>query len=431
MTNRTGATFRALDAEYLARTFNLEASAQEGSASRIDAERGVARAFSDAHSHLKDQCARIAARLESKLENAASAPEAITHHFAQGKAAIAAVGAAADLELGALQRKRAALARDRRALLARHEASGSSDVLEESRAPDSAVLATGALIAAASVEAVGTAMLFADARGVGLLEAYLLAIMLSAINVAIGYLGGYIGVRTLVKRGRINRILGLGALGLSLLSGVVLNVTAMNWRWQLQAAAERGEAPSADAGFSLIDRIFAGESVILWMLGALTFTLALAKGATRNSHAQQRFAEMNAAADSIDSAIDGALAKVRAAMESAIAPHAAKIEAQRAACEAHARTMEAVYAESEANMRQASRESARLIALGDDIAQRYAFAPPNEPALDLDDILAPSRRLVEDARARAMSCNGDVRDALLALTRDMDERLAALRRSAA
>jgi hypothetical protein len=107
--------------------------------------------------------------------------------------------------------------------------------------PASPLLALGLLAIAALLEASFSATLFAQDDAHGLLGGAATAAGLSGANVAIGFLGGFLGLRYLQHVRMVPRLVGLCCFALALAGGLTLNGFAAMWR-QDTAATQTARA---------------------------------------------------------------------------------------------------------------------------------------------------------------------------------------------
>lgn len=103
--------------------------------------------------------------------------------------------------------------------------------------PESPLLAFGLLAAAAVFEAGFSAALFAQDDAHGLLGGAATAVGLSGSNVALGFLGGYLGLRYLQHVRLTPRIVGAACFAVALIGMLVLNGFAAVWRQDTTSAA--------------------------------------------------------------------------------------------------------------------------------------------------------------------------------------------------
>jgi len=196
--------------------------------------------------------------------------------------------------------------------------------------PESSLLSTGLLLALMTVEAVASAPIFATMGDTGLVNGYIMAVGTSALNAALGLLGGFFGVRytTLARVG--GKTLGYAATLGSLSAALGFNLFMSWWR------AERAHLASADATLQASDAsgYFAflgdGYSITLLMLGGIVYLMALYEGATKfgetypgygkfERHAQTAEEDFREALDEatgeLHGVVDPAIAKINAAVD--------------------------------------------------------------------------------------------------------------------
>ncbi len=113
--------------------------------------------------------------------------------------------------------------------------------------PDSALLAFGMLAIAVLFEAAFSASLFAQDDAHGLMGGAVTAAGLSGANVAIGFLGGFLGLRYLQHVRLTPRIVGAVCFVLALAGGLTLNGFAALWRQDTAAVATARAAVGARA----------------------------------------------------------------------------------------------------------------------------------------------------------------------------------------
>ena len=116
--------------------------------------------------------------------------------------------------------------------------------------PDSPLLAFGLLAAAAVFEAGFSAALFAQDDAHGLLGGAATAVGLSGSNVALGFLGGYLGLRYLQHVRLTPRIVGAACFTIALIGMLVLNGFAAMWRQDTTSAARNEAALTSQAAIT-------------------------------------------------------------------------------------------------------------------------------------------------------------------------------------
>jgi len=287
--------------------------------------------------------------------------------------------------------------------------------------PDSIVLAAAMLFLAAAIEASFSATLFANASDSGLLGGASIALGLSAANVALGFLTGFLGLRYLQHRLWPQRLLGALCAAIAAGGALCLNLYAAMWREQAEtlAAAAPGEAAGPGAMLLGLSR---PEAVILLMLGLAVWVFSTLKGFSgfddpypdygKFARAAQRSQEDVAAArEDLRTALDAPVDRARDAVEAAVGGVAAAAASMRAAYEAGADRIALLDAEE---IRLAA-TSAALVALyrQENTEARSSPAPlcfsaepfaPPPPANGLDAaaaMLLKAEETVESANAEA------------------------------
>lgn len=143
---------------------------------------------------------------------------------------------------------------------------------------DEPLLPTALLAALIAVEAVGNGFLFQGAVEGGLVAGWGLAAMFSAVNVALGFAGGFFGLRLLGHVKAPLKVLGGLALAVSVAAGVYWNVKIAGFREALEQGAGSESffttgAPNGDwLAFS------SAQALALLILGLIIFLVALLKG---------------------------------------------------------------------------------------------------------------------------------------------------------
>lgn len=214
--------------------------------------------------------------------------------------------------------------------------------------PDSIVLAAAMLFFAAAIEASFSATLFANASDSGLLGGASIALGLSAANVALGFLTGFLGLRYLQHRRWPQRLLGALCAATATAGALGLNLYAAMWREQAEgqagAAAEAGVETGAGAMLLGLSR---PEAVILLMLGLAVWVFSTLKGFSgfddpypdygKFARAAQRSQDdVGFAREELRAALDAPVDKARDAVEAAVGGVAAAAASMRAAYEAGA-----------------------------------------------------------------------------------------------
>jgi hypothetical protein len=185
--------------------------------------------------------------------------------------------------------------------------------------PNSVLLSTGFLLGLIALEAIGSAVVFADKQGAGLLTAYFLALTLSGSNAAAGFFGGFFGVRYTRHRRVVMRGLGTAAILASIAIGVGLNYAVLQWRLGDIAASP------ADASGPFV-WLFAAPSMVLLMMAVTVFIGAMAKGAATFAADYPDLGKRERFASEREDSFDDELEDAHSAMDSAAAPARDAIE---------------------------------------------------------------------------------------------------------
>lgn len=190
--------------------------------------------------------------------------------------------------------------------------------------PESSLLSTGLLLALMTVEAIASAPIFATANETGLVNGYIAAVVVSALNAAVGFLGGFFGVRYTTHSRAGGRILGYAAALISIAVAAGFNVFMAWWRADAAEAAVAGDATHWAA------LLATGPSITLLMLGGIVYLMALYEGATKfgetypgygkfERHAQTAEEDFREALDDatgeLHGVVDPAIAKINAAID--------------------------------------------------------------------------------------------------------------------
>lgn len=107
--------------------------------------------------------------------------------------------------------------------------------------PDSSLLSTGLLVVLMAVEAVASAPIFANTNGTGLVNGYLTAAVMGALNAVTGLLGGFFGVRYTTHSKPALKVLGYGAALLSVATAIGFNLFMALWRATSEAPPDSAD----------------------------------------------------------------------------------------------------------------------------------------------------------------------------------------------
>ncbi len=303
--------------------------------------------------------------------------------------------------------------------------------------PQSTLLQTGLLFCAAVFEALFSAALFAEDDARGLLGGAITAIGLSAANVTLGFLAGFIGLRYLQHVRPLPRIAGAGAFGALTLLALMLNLFAADWRDRLAALAGRQVDLGSDASFHLwsLLQLQSPQAIILLMLGAGVWVFATLKGYSGIDDPYPDYGKLDRAARDAAQALsdvrtDGRLSleepvnTARAAIAARLEKMRTEFDAMNKAFDAAALKMEDLDAKARA-LDQAAADAIHLYRLentGFRTAPAPAYfgttPPAAGPALDA---LAAAATLIDDARGRLREAQAQSGVALEGLLAELDE----------
>lgn len=280
--------------------------------------------------------------------------------------------------------------------------------------PVSALMQAGLLFAAALFEALFSAALFAEDDERGLLGGAVIAIGLSGANVALGFLGGFLGLRYLQHAHTPTRIMGaLGFAGSALLA-LMLNLFAADWRDQIAALSGRQIDLGADASFRLwsLLQLDSPQAIILLMLGAGVWVFAAMKGYSGFDDPYPDYGKMHRALRDAEDAYSDLRSESRAALEAPVeagrallntrlAEMRAEFDAMSRAFDAAAHDMETLDAQARA-LDEAAAAAVHFYrqenaAARSGPAPAYFGAPPPAAGLPLD-ALAQAAALIDAAR---------------------------------
>jgi hypothetical protein len=304
--------------------------------------------------------------------------------------------------------------------------------------PDSSLLSTGLLVALMAVEAVASAPIFATVGETGLVNGYVAAVTVSALNAAIGFLGGFFGVRYTAHARAVGRVAGYAAALFSLAAAVGFNVF-MAW-WRADAAAPRipGDATHWTA------LLATGPSVTLLLLGGIVYLMALYEGATKfgesypgygklERHAQTSEDDfrdaLEDATDALHAVVDPAIAKINAAIDAmgasvarmltdydAAAGRVLDIDAKLRALDATHLALVTLYRQENANARAGG--------------PPRAFLAPPAPLDPPPDVLARAGAQVESAKAAFAAAQASANREIGELVRALQKASARLEHGA-
>jgi hypothetical protein len=311
-----------------------------------------------------------------------------------------------------------------------------NDLRRTAHYPHSPVMQVGLLFCAALFEAMFSAALFAEDDSRGLLGGAITAVGLSAANVTLGFLAGFLGLRYLQHvRWWIKAMGGAGFTALTLLA-LMLNLFAANWRDRMAAIAQPPEL-SSDASFQLwsLLQLQTPQAIILLMLGAGVWVFATLKGYSGVEDPYPDFGKMDRAAAEAHAALSDYRAEARIELEAPVnearTALTARLEKMRSEFDAMSRAFDEAAAQMElldAQARGLDDAAAGAIHLyrQENAAARptpapayFSVSPPMiGPSLDA---LSQCAAMIDDARARVHDAQAQSAAALEGLVRELDQ----------
>ncbi|MGE0044235.1 MAG: hypothetical protein AB7J28_14675 [Hyphomonadaceae bacterium] len=305
--------------------------------------------------------------------------------------------------------------------------------------PESTLFQAGLLLCAAVFEALFSATLFAQEAEQGLLGGAVVAIGLSAANVTLGFLAGFLGLRYLQPARALSRVLGAIAFGAMLLLAAGLNLFAARWRESLSALSEPQRidpfAPRLDLfGFA------EPQAVVLLMLGAGVWVFAALKGYSGFDDPYPDYGKMHRAHRDAERALAGLREEVREALEGAVDDAREEIGTRISAMRERVGEMRTTYDEAAADIgiidakaRRLADEAASLIHLyrQENAAARAApapayFADPPATHAQTEDALVTLGRMLDEAQSALAAAQTRASAALDDLARQMEAISARL-----
>jgi hypothetical protein len=392
-------------------------------------------------SHIDHTRLEVKAEAERRLRALAPTPQDFNGPALDARLALKQVGGRVSHDWGEAVRRASAAREDLDAFKRAH------DLRRAAHYPRSPLMQVGLLFCAALFEAMFSAALFAEDDSRGLLGGAITAVGLSAANVTLGFLAGFLGLRYLQHaRWWIKTA---GALGFAALTALalMLNLFAANWRDRMAAVAAPPEL-SSDASFQLwsLLQLQTPQAIILLMLGAGVWVFAALKGYSGVEDPYPDFGKMDRAAAEAAAALSdyraGARADLEAPVTEARAALTARLEKMRAEFDAMSRAFDEAAAQMEtldAQARALDDAAAGAIHLyrQENAAARptpapaYFNLPPPVIGPSLD-ALAASAAMIDDARARlhdAQMQSGAALESLLGeleqVTRGLDSTFPA------
>ncbi len=293
--------------------------------------------------------------------------------------------------------------------------------------PDSSLLSTGLLVTLMAVEAIASAPIFATANDTGLVNGYVTAIIMSALNATVGFLGGFFGVRYTTHSKPIPKTLGYLAALLSVVVAVGFNVFMAWWR------ADAAEPASGADATSWTSLLASGPSITLLMLGGIVFLMSLYEGATKFGETYPEYGKFERHAQNAEEEFRDALDELIGEMHAIVDPVIEKINTKVDALQISVSRMLSDYDEAvgrvvdlDAKLRGLSATHLALVTLyrHENAAARKgapprAFLTPPPPAAAPPDVLERAGVLLSDAKAAfsvaQASANKEIGDLIRAL----------------
>ncbi|MBI1188235.1 MAG: hypothetical protein GC206_13050 [Alphaproteobacteria bacterium] len=402
---------------------------------RADAQAGLppldAETLSQAEADVLSAQARERGRLDGEREAARLEAERTMRRLRPEPPDLAGPLAAARLTLAQIDTRAgpecaAAIAREMRTREDLEAFRRAHQIRRDAVYPQSTLFQAGLLFCAALFEALFSATLFAQEAEQGLLGGAAVAIGLSASNVTLGFLAGFLGLRYIQPRRAAPRILGGAAFAAFLTLAALLNIFAARWRESLSAreAAIDPFAPRLDLfGFA------EPQAVVLLMLGAGVWVFAALKGYSGFDDPYPDYGKMHRAHRDAAEDLAALRADAVAALEAPVEDAKAAIDASLAAMREAERKMRAAYEDAasgveaiDARVRRLEESAQSLIALyrRENVAARRGpgpayFTAPSPPTAPADDALDGCGALLQATREAIAASQREAADALAAL----------------
>lgn len=423
----TGATAASLE-----RRLNLSKRARaDGAAGRpaVDddlptaVEQDIAAAIDAACAPLLAERSQIATQLELSLRRLLPTPTDFALMASQSLLPLRQVEARHRSELAAL-RTRARAERADVETFRRRE-----DRVFGAKLPDSSLLSTGLLVTLMAVEAVASAPIFATVNDTGLINGYVTAIIMSALNATVGFLGGFFGVRYTTHSKAAPRLLGYAAALTSVAVAAGFNLF-MAW-WRAQAA----ETPSAADATSMLGLLATGPSITLLMLGGIVFLMSLYEGATKFGEVYPEYGKFERHAQNAEEDFRDALDELVGEMHDIVDPVIEKINARVDDIGAAVTRMLSEYDDAvgrivdlDAGLRTLGATHLSLVALyrQENVGARSgppprAFLTPPQPASPAPEVLERAGALLTEAKAAFSTAQASANKEIGELIRALQE----------
>jgi hypothetical protein len=425
---------RVLDRVGDFKTHDVRARARADAAAGLPAPEAASlspleREIADAHAHermrMEAQRSAKARETEVDMQRRQPAPPDLAGPVASARLAFARIEGRAAPECAAALERAARAKEDLERF--RH----SNRLHREAVYPESTLFQAGLLLCAALFEALFSATLFAQEAEQGLLGGAAIAIGLSAANVTLGFLAGFLGLRYLQPMRLWPRLLGGTAFAAFAVLAGSLNWFAAQWRETLASAAREIDpfAPALDLlGFA------EPQAVVLLMLGAGVWVFSALKGYSGFDDPHPDYGKMHRAHERAAADLAGLRADVREGLEENVENASAAIETELEDMRKAARAMRAAYDEAavavgavDANLRKTDEKAAALIELYRRENRAARTTPPpayfSEPPLIAgapDDVLERCGRYISEAQQTLAAAQAAGSEALRALASDME-----------
>lgn len=296
--------------------------------------------------------------------------------------------------------------------------------------PESSLLSTGLLVALMAIEAIASAPIFASVNETGLVNGYVTAIVMSALNATVGFLGGFFGVRYTTHARPAAKAMGYAAALLSLAVAAAFNVFMAWWR----ADAMPRDAADATPWYGLLAT---GPSITLIMLGGIVYLMALYEGATKFGEAYPGYGKIERHAQEAETdfreTLDEVVGEMHAVVDPIIERINARVDEQQAAVTRMLADYDAAAArivDIDAKLRALSATHLALVTLYRQENAAHRDGPPPRAFLNAPDpegappdVLASAGAIIESARTAFA-------EAQAAANREIGDLIAMLQQAA-
>ncbi len=295
--------------------------------------------------------------------------------------------------------------------------------------PDSSLLSTGLLVTLMAVEAIASAPIFATVNDTGLVNGYVTAIIMSALNATVGFLGGFFGVRYTTHSKPAPKTLGYLAAILSVAVAIAFNIFMAWWR------ADAAEPASGADATSWTALLASGPSITLLMLGGIVFLMSLYEGATKFGETYPEYGKFERHAQHAEEEFRDALDELIGEMHAIADPVIEKINAKVDELQLSVSRMLSDYDEPvgrvvdlDAKLRGLSARHLALVMLyrNENAAARKGAPPrtfltPPPPAEPPPDVLERAGALLSEAKAAFAVAQASANKEIGALIRALQE----------